>query len=351
MTKDVRVVLADDSPTVRHYLSSIMTELPGIRVVGQARDGREALAMVQELRPDVVSMDISMPLMDGLEATRTIMEKVPTPVVVVSGLLDSDIQLSMRALEAGALAVVEKPPHRKSPQFDEKRNHLLKTLRAMAGVSVVSRRIHRNLDEDSQEFPVIKIKTGRLSRPEVVGIGASTGGPSALHKILLELPANFGAPILIVQHMPHEFLSGLAKWLQASTPLQVKIAESGDKLENGRVYIAPGYAHMTLKRDDGQLYIRLLEEPENTPYKPSVNMLFESLAAICGSNAMGIILTGMGDDGARGLLAMRQVGARTYAQDEETSTVFGMPHAAIEFGAVEKTVALSGLASEIIKLI
>ncbi len=191
MTKDVRVVLADDSPTVRHYLSSIMTELPGIRVVGQARDGREALELVQELRPDVVSMDISMPHMDGLEATRTIMEKIPTPVVVVSGLLDSDIDLSIRALEAGALAVVEKPPHRKSPQFEVKRNQLLKTIRAMAGVSVVSRRVQRqNLDEDSQEFPAIKPKTGRLSRPEVIGIGASTGGPSALHKILREFPPN-----------------------------------------------------------------------------------------------------------------------------------------------------------------
>lgn len=351
MSQSVRVLLADDSPTIRHYLTTLITEIPGMEVVGEARDGQEVLEMARDLRPDVISMDINMPVMDGLEATRTIMEQTPTPVVVVSGLLESDIELSMRALEAGALAVVEKPPNRLDPQFEAKRKHLLTTIRAMAGVSVVSRRNHGRKNHDSQEFSAVKTRTDKLAKPEIIGIGASTGGPSAIHRILKEFPAEFPLPIVIVQHMPHEFLQGLARWLQRSTRLTVKIAESGDELKAGIVYIAPGTEHMTVIRQDGNLRIRLIRERGTPQYQPSVNMLFNSLASTCGSNAVGVILTGMGDDGASGMLAMRQAGARTLAQDEQSSTVYGMPNAAVLCGAVKLSVPLTTLAPEILKLL
>lgn len=352
MSKPVRVVLADDSPTIRHYLTAIMREMNNIEVVGEARNGREVIELVHKLQPDVISMDINMPQMDGLEATRHIMAEIPTPVVVVSGLIESDIELSMRALDAGALAVVEKPPDRQNPEFEAKRKHLVTTIRAMAGVSVVSRRYkHTHLKDESQEFATLKPKTDRLSRPEVIGIGASTGGPSAIHRILKEFPPDLPVPIVVVQHMPNEFLQGLARWLQRSIMLGAKIAESGDELKAGHVYIAPGTAHMTIRRQDEKLVIRLIKERGTPQYQPSVNMLFNSLASTCGSNAVGVILTGMGDDGASGLLAMKEAGARTLAQDEQTSTVYGMPNAAYLCGAVNSVTPLASLAPEILKML
>lgn len=352
MSKPVRVLLADDSPTIRHYLSSIMTEMNNLVIVGEARNGREVIKLAQELSPDVISMDINMPQMDGLEATRRIMSVSPTPVVVVSGLIDSDIELSMRAIEAGALAVVEKPPDRNNPNFEDKRKQLVTTIRAMAGVSVISRRHEKyKLDGESQEFVAVKPNTNRLIRPEVLGIGASTGGPSAIHRLLTEFKADLPVPILVVQHMPHEFLQGLTRWLQRSTHLQVKIAESGDKLQAGHVYIAPGTAHMTLRRQGDDLLVQLIRERGKPQYQPSVNMLFNSMATICRSNAIGVILTGMGDDGASGLLAMKQAGAKTLAQDEQSSTVYGMPHAALQCGAVNSVMPLASLAPEILKML
>lgn len=352
MSKPVRVLLADDSPTIRHYLSTIMIEMNTIVIVGEARNGREVIQLVQELQPDVISMDINMPQMDGLEATRRIMSEFPTPVVVVSGLVESDIELSMKALEAGALAVVEKPPDRQSPEFEAKRKHLVTTIRAMAGVSVVSRRYQRNqLKEESQEFSAIRTKADRLTQAEVIGIGASTGGPSAIHRILKEFPSTTPVPILVVQHMPNEFLLGLARWLQRSINLEVRIAESGDELLPGHVYIAPGTSHMTVRRQNEKLLVRLIRERGTPQYQPSVNMLFNSLASICGSNAIGVILTGMGDDGASGLLAMKQAGARTLAQDELTSTVYGMPQAAFLCGAVDLVTPLTSLAPNMLKML
>ena len=352
MSKPVRVLLADDSPTIRHYLSAIMKEMNNITIVGEARNGQEVIDLVHKLRPDVVSMDINMPKMDGLEATRQIMAERPTPVVVVSGLLESDVELSIRALEAGALAVVEKPPDRQNPQFEEKRKQLITTIRAMAGVSVVSRRYkHRQPIDKNPEFVALKTATDRLSRPEIIAIGASTGGPSAIHRILKEFPADLAVPVVIVQHMSHEFLQGLARWLQRSTKLQVKIAESGDELQAGHVYIAPGTSHMTIRRQNEKLFVRLIRERGTPQYQPSINMLFNSLATTCGRNAIGVILTGMGDDGASGLLAMKQADAKTLAQDENSSTVFGMPNAALLCGAVKSVMPLSSLAPAILKML
>lgn len=349
MSETIRVLVAEDSPTVRRYLTKLIEETPEMQVVGEARDGEEAVRLVSELRPDVVSMDIKMPLMDGLDATRRIMQVAPTPVVVVSSLLEEDIELSLMALQAGALAVVGKPPDRHHQTFEARREQLIKTLKAMADVRVISRRPQRNIG-DVAEVPAVIVPAAR-QQAEVLVIGASTGGPSALHRLVRSFPQEFDLPIAIVQHMPNEFINGLARWLSSVTRLAVHVASDGLRLSRGMIVIAPGTHHMTLIRRGDGLAIRLIEDAGGHRYQPSVDVLFESAAVTCGTSAIGVILTGMGDDGARGLLAMRQAGAHTLAQDESTSTVFGMPNAAILCGAVEQVQPLPNLATEIVKLI
>jgi two-component system, chemotaxis family, protein-glutamate methylesterase/glutaminase len=346
-SRAVRVLIAEDSATIRYHLTRMIEELPGIEVIGQARDGIEALALVSELKPDVVSMDIRMPRMDGLEATREIMEQHPTPVVVVSSLVETDMELSFQALESGALAVVEKPPDRGSPLFAEKQRQLVRTLIAMARVSVVRRGKAR-----TDRLPAAAVEMRAVTtRPEVIAVGASAGGPGALSKLLGDLPAELPVPVVVVQHMPHEFVGGLARWLSKVTSLRVVVGGDGQLLVPGEVVLSPGTAHLCVVRREKGLAIRLESEPGTHRYQPSVDVLFESVAAVCGSRAVGLVLTGMGDDGAAGLLALRQAGGRTFAQDEISSTVFGMPGAAIERGAVERVLSLAQLPSAILQLL
>ena len=351
MGHEIRILLAEDSPTVRRYLASIIEEESGMRVVGEAQNGLEAVKLVAELKPDVVSMDIKMPELDGLEATRRIMAQTPTPIVVVSGFLEVDVQLSLQAMEAGALAVVGKPPDRQNPAFVEKSRQLLTTLRAMAGVKVISRRSLNKSREISKKSKAEISILEKLARPELIAIGASTGGPSALLRLLNEFPVDFPIPLVIVQHMPNEFIPGLARWLNTATALHVEVAYDGLVLERGIVALAPGSAHMLVERQGNQLIIHLSEEIGLSRHMPSVDVLFKSVAKTCGRGAIGLILTGMGDDGSQGLLSMRQAGAHTFVQDESSCTVFGMPRAAIEIGAAQYICSLSHLASKIKKLL
>lgn len=348
MVDDIRVLIAEDSPTVRLYLKMLINEEQGFRVVGEARDGAEAVTLTQQLRPDVITMDINMPYVDGLAATRQIMSSCPTPVVVVSGIIGTEVKASLDALESGALAVLSKLPDRAKPEFPHRRQELLQTLKAMSGVKVIARR------EYGHPSPLTKPVTRPIStrpRPEVVVLGASTGGPSALQRTVSVLPADFPLPIVIVQHMPDEFLSGLARWLRASSKLQVLMAHHALELRGGTVYLALGGAHLTLRRRMGKLTTHLLAEQGQHRFFPSVNVLFESVAQSCGSSAVAVLLTGMGDDGADGMVKLRSAGAYTFAQDEKSSTVFGMPNAAIERGAVERIVELANLPAELLKLI
>jgi two-component system chemotaxis response regulator CheB len=350
---EVRVLLAEDSATIRHYLTSILHELPGIRVIGEARDGEQAVTLVARLRPDVVSMDINMPNVDGLEATRRIMAECPTPVVVVSGLVERDLDLAFQALQAGALAVVERPPGRDDPSFAEKQRQLVKTLIAMANVSVVrrGRGTSRLGGEEGPEASPPRRATSRLTRPQIIAIGASAGGPSALSLLLGQLPAALDVPIVVVQHIPHEFLEGLARWLSKVGKLPVQVCADRAMLRPGVVHLSPGTAHLTIAREQGQLVARLNPEQGSHRYMPSVDVLFESIADVCGAAAVGVVMTGMGEDGASGLLKMRQAGARTLAQDKTSSTVYGMPAAAADRGAAEQVLPLSGLGSAILKLL
>jgi two-component system chemotaxis response regulator CheB len=351
MPDEIRVLIAEDSPTVRLYLKTLINEETGFRVVGEARDGAEAVSLAQQLRPDVITMDINMPVADGLQATREIMTTCPTPVVVVSGIVGTEVELSMRALESGALAVLPKLPDRSKPDFPNRRQQLVQTLKAMSAVRVIARRDYLTQQASAPVTrPPVPLFRGR-SRPEVIVIGASTGGPSALQRTLSQLPADFPLPVVIVQHMPDEFLSGLARWLRSSGRMQVQMAHHALELRGGTTYIALGGAHLVLRRRDGKLRTLLVAEKGPSRFQPSINVLFESVAEACGAAAAGVILTGMGDDGAEGLLRLRQAGAYTFAQDEKSCTVFGMPHAAIEKGAVERVVDLANLPAELLKLI
>ena len=344
---ETRVLIAEDSATIRYHLTMLINATPGIKVIGEAKNGEEAVAMVADLNPDVVSMDINMPLMDGLEATRRIMETHPTPVVVVSGLVEKDVELSMMAIEAGALAVVEKPPDRRDPHYEDKQRQLVRTLLAMANVSVV----RRSSRPEELKKPITANLASHAQRPEIIVIGASAGGPSALNHILSQLPADLSVPVVIVQHMPPEFMNGLARWLGKNARLRVTVALDNLPLHAGTVYLAPGSAHLAISRNHHGLVAKLEHEQGTHRHQPSVDVLFHSVAQVCGSRAVGIILTGMGDDGASGLLALRQAGARTFAQDRHTATVFGMPGAALAYGAVEKVVALAELPSMMIKAV
>jgi two-component system, chemotaxis family, protein-glutamate methylesterase/glutaminase len=355
----IRVLLAEDSPTIRHLLLRLINDAPSLQVIAEARNGQEAVELTEKLKPDVISMDIQMPGMDGLEATRQIMARCPTPIVMVSGVLEADIDLSFKAIQAGALAVIPKPPARDEPTFRAQQRRLTSVLTAMAGVSLVRRwgsrvetpayvsNVPANAGEGLKPSPA----KGLTNPVELLAIGASAGGPSALSTLLSSLPASLPIPILVVQHLPDEFIAGLARWLDDVTPLKVCVASAGMPLQAGSVYLSPGRAHLQIARHGSELVAQLFHEQNGHRYRPSINVLFRSVAAVSGAKGAGVILTGMGDDGADGLLALRQAGGRTFAQDRESCTVFGMPAAAIERGAVQEVLPLRQFPAALLRLV
>jgi two-component system chemotaxis response regulator CheB len=347
-----RVLIAEDSAVVRALLVRILLADPAIEVVGEARDGLEAVRLTQELRPDVVTMDIRMPLLDGFEATRQIMESTPTPIVVVSASVnEADLNITFNAIKAGALAVVEKPRGLTHPEYESIAAQLRRTIRAMAGVKLVRRwRRERASQADVPAAqPAIRPRPPlRAPAPgsgvRVVGVGASTGGPAALLTLFGGLPPAMPCPVLAVQHIAPGFGTGLVRWLAAELRRDVRTAGDGERAEAGVIYIAPDGAHLELA-ERGRL--RLSQAPPYRGHRPSVNALFASLARLAGLHAIGVVLTGMGDDGAEGLLAMRRAGAVTIAQDEATATIYGMPRVAAEIGAAEHVLALDAIAPAI----
>jgi two-component system chemotaxis response regulator CheB len=340
----IRVLVVDDSPTLRQLIRSILESDPELQVVGQACNGEEAIALCHRLEPDIITTDICMPKMDGFEATRHIMAESPRPIVVLTS-TKSDIELgiSSKALEAGALMVVGKPHG--LPGEDPRADQLIAQVKTMARVKVVTRRwrLEKKTPAPRRSEPALRPPPGPV---RLIAIGASTGGPPALQAVLGKLPA--GLPVVVVQHISPGFVQGLARWLNETTPLRVKVAESGEALQPGTVYLAPDGRHL-LVTAGGHAWLKVSSPVGG--HRPSATVLFQSVAQSYGPAAVGVLLTGMGKDGAQGFKALHDAGAHTIAQDEATCVVFGMPKQAIALGAVKEVLPLEQIGARLEALI
>lgn len=340
----IRALVVDDSEVIRKLLTFILNSDPDIQVVGAAADGEEAVRMVERLRPDVVTMDVVMPRMDGYEATRRIMRSTPLPIVVVSASYSTEeVSRTFQAMSAGALAVVDKPQGPGDPNHEDRARELLATVKLMSEVKVVGRRY------PPRARPPVPTERPREDSPLIhaVGIGASTGGPVVLEAILRSLPKAFCLPVLVVQHIAAGFARGLADWLQGTSALDVCVATNDEPLAPGRCYVAPTGFHMGVSRDHK---IFLSTAPPENGLRPSVDFLFHSMAEALGRNAVGVVLTGMGRDGAEGLKAMRDRGALTVAQDEESAIIPGMPLEAVRLGAARLVLPPDQIAAKLLEL-
>jgi len=348
----IRILIAEDSDVVALLLTAMFEGEADLQVIGRAANGQEAVRMAYSLKPDLITMDIRMPVMDGFEATRQIMSTEPVPIIVISSNVDNEeLRISFRAIEAGALSIIEKPVGLGHPDFEAIRGQMIETVRIMSEVKVIRHRYPaRKPVLDAPETLVAPARKS-VQGYDLVAIGCSTGGPQALYDLLGSLPAGFPVPIVIAQHMSRGFVGGLALWLQTRTPLRVRLAEDNLPLEAGTVYIAPDDFHLLVERSGGLLIARLDDAPVLNGFRPSVTQLFASVALGCGAGAIGMLLTGMGSDGADGLLAMRRAGAHTLAQDEESAVVYGMPGAAIAVDAVDKVVQLGKMPAYLMSML
>lgn len=342
----IRVLVVEDTLVCRELLVAILQNTPGIQVVGAARNGAEAVRLARRLQPDVITMDVHMPEMDGYEATRQIMSELPRPIVMISASLNkNERDLTFNALQAGALSVLPKPTIDDSPQVYQA---LGAHVKLMAEVKVVRRWFPPSPPPPSPPLFDSDLSLKKGTKLQLLAIAASTGGPAALTTILRQLPASFPLPILIVQHITEGFGAGLARWLDQQTCLVVSLANHGDELKPGHVLVAPDNYHMKV---NNMGLVALSSEPPLHSVRPSANYLFHSVAQVYGATAAGLVLTGMGVDGAEGLLAMRQAGAYTIAQDEKSSVIFGMPAAAIALGAARQICPLEGIAGALTALV
>jgi two-component system, chemotaxis family, protein-glutamate methylesterase/glutaminase len=324
----IKVLVVEDSAVVRELLQYILGSDPGIRVVGTAANGEEALAAVERVKPDVITMDVHMPGMNGFDVTRRIMERRPTPIVIVSGTLDPrETTTAFRALESGALAILEKPTGIGNPDFGQTCADLIRTVKTMAEVKVV-----RRWARPAADLTAIAGANAPAAAPHLaaVAVGASTGGPPVLQLILSQLPETFSVPVLIVQHIASGFVAGFVDWLAQSSRLPVHIASHGETILPGHVYVAPDGFHLMA---GSERHIVLSQDEPEHGLRPSVSALFRSVAKVYGRKAIGVLLSGMGKDGATELRLMKELGAVTIAQDRESSVVHGMPGEAIRLDA------------------
>lgn len=344
----IRVLIVDDSPTARELLAGIMNSDPELSVIGQARDGAEAVRLIAELRPDVVTMDLHMPVLDGFESTKQIMVATPTPIVIVSASTKvSEVATGMRALRAGALTLVKKPHGPSSPDYERASRELIDTVKAMADVKVVRHYGHPSLPEPARtKTPVLPARLVESTTRGAVAIAASTGGPPAIQQVLAALPTDFTLPILVVQHMAKGFTAGFADCLNSSVGLTVKVADDGEWLSAGTVYIASENQHLELRNDR---VIRMSACAERERFCPSADRLFGAVGAVFDEASMAVIMTGMGDDGVEGLRKLKQHGGRVVAQDRATSVVYGMPGAAVEAGVVDQSLPLDQITGAILR--
>jgi two-component system chemotaxis response regulator CheB len=351
MGKKIRVLVIDDSAVVRQTLSHILTLDPKIEVMGTAHDPLIAEEKIRKERPDVITLDIEMPRMDGLTFLQKIMSEAPIPVVICSCLAEDGSDVALKAMELGAVEIIHKPRLGPKKALEES---TIRICEAVKDASVARMRpvpkIYEVRPKYSADVIIHKRKTEAMIKTtdKVVLIGASTGGTEAIKIFLEELPHN--APgIVVVQHMPELFTRSFADRLDELCRVRVKEAENQDSVIQGRVLIAPGNYHTLIKRSGARYFVEIAEGPLVNHHRPSIDVLFRSAARYAGKNAIGVILTGMGNDGTQGMSEMKEAGAYTIAQNEETSVVFGMPREAINRGCVDKVIPLEGISKEIIK--
>jgi two-component system chemotaxis response regulator CheB len=345
----IKVLIVDDSPIARELLAYILRTDAGIQVIGTAANGREAVDFVAHNKPDLITMDINMPVMDGFETTRTIMETRPVPIVMVTASANMrELETSFKAIEAGALTVLQKPQGIGHPNYPKDAKNLITTVKLMSEIKVI-RRWTRSAERHPppRRETVYEVAT-RQAEVKIVAMGTSTGGPPVIEKILSTLPADFTPPILIVQHMAEGFIRGFAEWLGQTSSLPVHVAFHGGITRPGHVYIAPDGVQMGMDTT-GRISCKA-DAPENG-LRPSVSYLFRSVAEMFGNNAVGVLLTGMGKDGARELKLMKDKGAVTIVQDEESSAVFGMPGEAVKLGAARYIMPADKIAAVLSSLV
>ncbi len=339
----IRVLIVDDSATARAVLKEALSGAPDIEVVAAAPDAFVARDKIVELKPHVICLDVEMPRMDGITFLKKLMQYMPTPVIMVSSLTKKGAQVTIDALSSGAIDFVTKPHHNIYDGIEQMKIELIEKIRMASKAKV--RAI-------APVFTGAKPVSSALAETtkKVIAIGASTGGTEALREVLERLPRDTPG-IVIVQHMPPDFTSAFAERLNGLCAMEVKEATNGEFVEVGKVLIANGAYHIVLRRSGARYCVEIGDGEKVSGHKPSVDVLFNSVAKNAGANAVGVILTGMGSDGAKGMLAMRQAGARTIAQDEESCVVFGMPKVAIELGGAEKVVPLQKIPEEIFNLL
>lgn len=348
----IRVLVVEDSPTVLKLLVEMLESDPELRVVGVAVDGLEAVHQAIKLAPDVITMDVNMPGQDGLAATKQIMREAPTPIIIVSSTASQRaVALSLDATKAGALMVLPKPEGPLGPRFTAQRDELIRMTKAMARVKVVRR---WGAPHDRSRTPTGARAVEHTPAPpatvRLVAIGCSTGGPAALQRILAALPSDFAAPIAVVQHMALGFLDGMASWLNGSSSLRVMVVRDGEILAPGNVYLAADGRHLGIVSEPngaGRLRARLVDLPPVAGFRPSASYLFAAAARAVGPAAVGVVLTGMGNDGVDGLRELHAAQGRVYAQDEASSVVFGMAREAIVSGVVDEVLSLDEIAARL----
>lgn len=360
--KKIKVLIIDDSAVVRQTLTAILNSDPKIEVIGTAQDPIFAARKMANDFPDVITLDVEMPRMDGLTFLKKIMSQHPLPVVIISSLTDKATETGMKALEYGAVEIITKPQMNTKEFFEESKIQICDAVKAAAyakikrkptgriftppastsGIKVEPKFTADAILPASHDYSMIK------TTDIVIAVGASTGGTEALRIFLENLPV-VTPGIIIVQHMPENFTRSFAERLNTICKISVKEAENGDTITKGKALIAPGNHHMLLKRSGAKYYVEIQQGPLVNRHRPSVDVLFRSTAKYAGKNAIGIIMTGMGDDGAQGLLEMKQAGAYTIAQDEKSCVVFGMPREAINLDAALKVLPLDKIADDVVK--
>jgi len=337
----IKVLIVDDSAVVRKIFSEELSKYPDIQVVGVAPDPYVAREKIVNLKPDVVTLDIEMPRMDGLTFLRKLMKYYPLPTIIVSSLTPQGGKLTLEAMDIGAVDVIAKPNSAYS--VGDMSAQLVEKIRAASRARLIKR-------EDEGRKDSEPMRALAQTSNKVIAIGASTGGTEALKNVLTKMPPN-SPGIVMVQHMPANFTTAFASRLNDLCQISVKEAEDNDSVTPGTALLAPGNYHMILRRSGARYYVEVKTGPMVHHQRPAVDVLFKSTAKYAGANAIGVILTGMGADGAEGLLEMKQVGAGTIAQDEKSCVVFGMPKEAIKLGAADKVASIEHIASEIIKMV